>query len=120
MGGEEVIREVWRRWNEGERVYNPEYIDPEVEILSALTGQVFAGEDGLGQWVAEINEQFDAWELGIDEVLEPEPDRLVVRGRVRARGRNSGLDLDQPLTWRIRMRDGRMLRLENSLGWDEG
>lgn len=113
-----MIREVWRRWNEGERVYNPEVIDPEIEIRSALTGETFAGEEGLNRWVAEIDDQFEAWELSIDRIDEPSADAFVARGRIRARGRQSGLDLDQAVTWRVAMRGGRMWRLENSLGWD--
>jgi hypothetical protein len=116
--GEAVIRDIWRRWNGGQREYNPEIIDPEIEILSALTGQVFRGEEGVGRWVAEIDDQFEAWELAIAEVEQRSEDRFVVRGSVRARGRQSGLDLDQPITWRIALRDGRLLNLANSLGWD--
>jgi ketosteroid isomerase-like protein len=118
--GEAVIRDIWRRWNAGQRAYDPEIIDPEIVIHSALTGQVFDGEDGVTRWVSEIDEQFEAWELSIEELSESEPDRLVVRGTVRARGRQSGLDLDQAITWRVELRDGRLLRLENSLGWDDG
>jgi ketosteroid isomerase-like protein len=77
---------------------------------------VFAGETGVGRWVSEIDEQFEEWELAIDEIEELEADRFVVRGSVRARGRHSGVDLDQPITWEVRVRDGRILQLVNSLG----
>ena len=117
--GEAVIRDIWRRWNAGERSYNPEIIDPEIEVHSALTGQVFQGEEGITRWVAEIDEQFEAWDLTLDRIEEPGPDSFVARGSVRARGRQSGLDLDQPITWRIELRDQRLLRLENSIGWDD-
>src|SRR5688500_2290332 len=117
--GESVIRDIWRRWNAGEREYIPEIIDPEVEIHSALTGQVFRGEEGVARWVAEIEEQFEAWQLAIDRIDEQSPDRLVVRGSVRARGRQSGVDLDQPVTWGIELRNGRLLRLTNAIGWDD-
>ena len=117
--GERTIRDIWRRWNEGERAYNPEIIDPEIEILSALTGQVFRGEEGVTRWVSEIDDQFEAWELAIDEIRESGPDWFVARGSVRARGRQSGLDLDQRITWRVRLRDGRLLGLANSIGWDD-
>src|SRR3954452_11183807 len=117
--GEEVIREVWRRWNAGEHVYNADFIDPEVQIRSALTGALFEGEEGVGRWTAEIDEQFEAWELAIDHMRESSPDRFVVRGSVRARGRQSGLDLDQRITWMVDLRNGRILRLTNSLGWDD-
>ena len=115
-GGEELIRDVWRRWNAGLREYDSEILDPEIEIHSALTGQVFEGEAGVARWVSEIDEQFEEWELSIDEIDELEADHLVVRGSVRARGRQSGLDLDQPITWNVRLRDGRIQQLVNSLG----
>src|ERR1044072_2393752 len=118
--GEAVIREIWRRWNEGERQYNPEIIDPEIVILSALTGPVFEGEDGVTRGVTEIDEQFEAWELSIDEIAEPEPDPVLVRGRGAGPGRQGRLDLDKRVTWRIELRDGRLLRLENPRGWDAG
>jgi SnoaL-like domain len=118
--GEETIRDVWRRWNQGERDYNPEILDPEIEIHSALTGQVFSGDSGVRRWVTEIDEQFDEWELSIDEIDQLSAERFAVRGSVRARGRQSGLDLDQLITWRVELRDGRILRLENTIGWDSG
>jgi hypothetical protein len=117
--GEAVIRDIWRRWNEGEREFNAEIIDREIVIHSALTGQVFEGADGVTRWVAEIDDQFEAWELSIDELEPLGSDRFAVRGSVRARGRTSGLDLDQRITWRIVLRDGRLLVLENTLGWGD-
>jgi ketosteroid isomerase-like protein len=117
-GGQEVIREVWRRWNAGDRDYDPEWIDPQVEVHSVLAGRVFRGEAELSQWIAEIEEQFDAWELTIAEIEEVDPDRFLVRGGVRARGRQSGVDLDQPLTWLVTLRDGRMTRLKGFWGSD--
>ena len=116
--GEQIIRENWRRWNEGLREYEPEIFDPAIEIHSTLTGQVFKGADGVSQWVTEIDEQFESWELLIDEIEELPGERLVVRGSARVRGRQSGLDLDQPMTWRVDLRDGRILRLENRIGWE--
>lgn len=116
--GEAVIREVWRRWNGGERAYNPEFIDPEAEVHSALTGQVFRGEQGVNRWIAEIDEQFEEWDLSIEDVDEVSPGRLLIRGAVRARGRQSGVDLDQPITWITEVRDGRMTLLKNFMGPD--
>lgn len=42
--GEELIRDVWRRWNSGVREFQADVLDPEIEIHSALTGQVFEGD----------------------------------------------------------------------------
>ena len=114
--GEAVIREIWRRWNEGEHAFNPDFVDPDVEIHSALTGRSFAGAAEADRWTAEIDDQFEEWELSIAEVEEVSQDRFVVRGSVRARGRQSGIDLDQPITWHVELRDGRLLRLQNVMG----
>ena len=116
VDGEQLIRDVWGRWNSGAREFDSEILDPEIEIHSALTGQVFMGEAGVGRWIAEIDEQFEAWGISIDEIEERSATRFVVRGTIRARGRQSGIDLDQPVTWDIELRDGRLLRLTNTLG----
>ena len=114
--GETAIREIWRRWNEGLRDYDPEIIDPEIEIRSALTGQVFTGEQGVRRWVREVDEQFATWELSIGEITERSPGRFEVTGSVRARGRQSGLDLDQPVVWEVELRDWRLLRMAITIG----
>jgi ketosteroid isomerase-like protein len=88
--GEDLIREVWGRWNSGAR-----------------------------ERVAEIDEQFEAWDISIDEIDPQSPTRFVTRGAIRTRGRHSGIDLDQPVTWTVAVRDGRILRLTNTLGADE-
>ena len=119
VDGEELIREVWDRWNSGTREFDPEILDPEIEIHSALTGQVFNGDEGVRSWIAEIDEQFKAWDISIDEIDQRSPTRFVVHGAVRARGRHSGVDLDQPVTWNVELRDGRLLRLTNKLGAPE-
>ena len=112
--GEAIIREIWRRWNEGERRYNPDLMDPEIEIHSALTGQLFHGPSEAERWIAEIDDQFEEWELSIDEV---DADLAgPVRGpRVRSRPRTAErVDLDQTITWNVELRDGRLVRLRTS------
>ncbi len=116
MTGEDLIRDVWRRWNAGEREPDDESFDPEIEVHSVLAGGIFTGHDGLRRWVAEIDEQFDEWELGIEEVRQLAPDRWIVHGTIRARGRQSGVDLDQPASWLIETRNGRMRLIRNFIG----
>jgi hypothetical protein len=113
--GEEVIREIWRRWNAGLREYDPELVDPEIEIHSGLTGRTFTGEAEALEWIAEIDEQFKAWEISIAEVERLSEDEFSARGSIQARGRQSGIALDQPMTWTILLREGRLLRLTNVL-----
>jgi len=116
--GEELIREIWRRWNAGEREPDDTIMAADLEVHSALAGQVYRGEEGLREWIGEIDQQFDSWQLGVDEVVELEPGSLIVHGSIAARGRQSGLDLDQPASWLVGVRDGRVSRLINFIGPD--
>ena len=68
--GEQVIREIWRRWNEGDREWDPAIVDPELEIRSMLTGRTYRGRSEVEQWMAEIDEQFEEWSLHIDGLDE--------------------------------------------------
>ncbi len=116
--GEQLIRDVWRRWNAGERDVDAESFDPEFEIHSALARDVFHGADGVHRWTAEIDQQFEAWEILIDSIDEDRPGSFLAHGSIRARGRQSGVDLDQPASWRIDLRNGRILRVRNFIGPD--
>jgi hypothetical protein len=95
MTGEELIRDVWPRWNAGERDLDAESFDPEFEIHSALA---------------------HAWEILIDSIEEDRPGSFLAQGSIRARGCHSGVGPDQPAGWRIDLRGGRILRVRNFIG----
>ena len=65
---QKLIRDVWRRWNTGDRRLDPESFDPEFEVHSHLTGDSYRGEERVRTWMAEIDQQFEDWELRIDEI----------------------------------------------------
>jgi ketosteroid isomerase-like protein len=113
---EQVIRSVFERWNSGEREIDPAEIDPEIEVGSMLARRSFHGYDGVREWMLEIDEQFDDWRVFITDVTAAGPDRYVVEGSIHGRGRQSGVDLDQPASWLIETRDGRFVRLINFIG----
>jgi hypothetical protein len=114
--GEQLILDIWQRWNEGEREPDAMEIDPGIEVHSALAKNVYSGRDGLMAWVSEIDEQFESWELRIDELRPLAPDSYIVHGSIHARGRTSGLDLDQPASWLVDLRDARLRRVRNFIG----
>lgn len=113
---EELIRDVWRRWNEGEREPDSATFTADLEIHSALAGKRYHGAAGIREWQAEIDEQFDAWRLEIDELHQLAPGAYIGHGGIHARGRHSGVDLDEPASWLIDLRDGRIHRLRNFIG----
>jgi ketosteroid isomerase-like protein len=111
--GEEFVRRIWAQWNSGDRVVRDDQVDPEVEIHSALTQAVYRGRDGARRWMREIDEQFSDWRVELDSIGEPREGVVVATGSISMRGRQSGLDLEQPAGWVVELRDGRLLRLHN-------
>src|SRR6187455_663431 len=114
--GEAIVREVWRRWNSGDRSLEEELIDRDAEVHSALANRVYRGQDEVREWMAEIDDQFDDWNLSIDAVSSIADERLLVRGGIHGRGRQSGIDLDEPAAWIVTLRDDRLLIIRNFIG----
>jgi ketosteroid isomerase-like protein len=114
--GEEFVRLIWEQWNAGDREVRPEQIDPEVEIHSALTSDVYRGYEGVVQWTREIDDQFSDWQIQFDDVDESREGVLLVTGSIVMRGRQSGVDLEQSASWVLELREGRLLRLRNFVG----
>ena len=108
------IREAIERWNRGDRTAPLEDIDPNVEIRTgigdAFQGEPFRGHEGARQWLAGLDENFETWEILIDECRE-QGDIVLVLGGVRAKGRGSGIELEQPIGWVYEFRGDKMIRL---------
>jgi ketosteroid isomerase-like protein len=114
--GEQLIRGLWRRWNEGERETELAEVDPGIEVHSALTTNVYSGRSGLAAWMSEIDEQFESWAVGIDEMRMLASDAYIAHGWIHARGRNSGLDLDQEASWLVDLNDGKLASIRHFIG----
>ena len=116
------VQEAFERWNAGDRSPPLERIDPDVEISTvigdAFQGEPFRGHEGVRAWLAGLDENFETWELITDEWHE-HGDTLVVLGRVHARGRGSGIELDMPLGWVARFRGERLIRLQTMTDHEE-
>jgi ketosteroid isomerase-like protein len=110
---EEFVRRIWAQWNSGDRAVRDDQVDPEVEIHSALTQTVYCGREGVVRWMREIDDQFSDWRLELDSVDEPREGVVVATGSISMRGRQSGLDLEQPASWVVELRGGRLVRLHN-------
>lgn len=107
----ELVRDWFDRWNRGKRGPSDYEIDPEVEVRSRFQAEPFRGRDGLRRWVDEIGDQFNEWELFVEE-LRDAGERVVVLGHVRVRGQQSGVEFNQPMANLVTLRDGRLFRLE--------
>jgi ketosteroid isomerase-like protein len=118
----ELVKRAFERWNAGDRELDYDTIDPEVELhtpLGSTRGEPYRGHDGFRQWLSDIDDQFEVWELRPSEWRVLEGDRVLGLGEIHARGRGSGIELDQPLAWLFSFKDGRLWRYEVFYDHDE-
>jgi ketosteroid isomerase-like protein len=112
-GRQELIRGLFERWNRGIREIRPDEIAPDAEVKSAMTGRTYTGHDGIKEWMAEIDEQFDSWRLSIEEIEDLPGDRVLAIGQVHFRGRGSGVEFDQAIGWTFRFDGERVAEMRN-------
>jgi ketosteroid isomerase-like protein len=94
------------------------YLDQEFELHSAIVGgaegKVYRGHDGVRRWLADSDESFDQLRIDPHEFRDL-GDRILVFGRIRARGRQSSLELDSATGWVCTVRDGKLVKAEGFL-----
>ena len=114
----EVVRNCVDAVNHGDIEQALSLIHPDVELHSAIVGgaegAVYRGHDGFRTWFAESMESFEVLDTDLTEFREVD-DRLVAFGRIHARGRESGLELDSETGWVFTVRRGKLVRAEGFL-----
>jgi ketosteroid isomerase-like protein len=110
----EFARSVLTRWNAGERRFSDEEIHPEAVLVSRILGESVRGRAGVRRYLREIDEQFDQWNLVIEDWHDA-GDFGAALGHVRLRGRRSGVAFDQPVGILFEIREGQLLRFETFL-----
>jgi ketosteroid isomerase-like protein len=96
---EELVRREFDRWNAGEREIDPQAVHHDVVLHSGMTKATYHGHDGVRRYFAEIDDQFEDWDLSIDEFRDAPEERLLALGTLHLRGRGSGVEFDQPVAW---------------------
>lgn len=107
----QVVSETWEAFNRDDLDAALERIHEDAVIVpfgAAMEGRRYEGHAGVTDWYR--NEIRPNWEefYTHPEEFRKVGDRLLVYGRWRARGRDSGVQLDVPATWVVRVRDGRI------------
>jgi ketosteroid isomerase-like protein len=84
--------------------------DPDVEFRSRIASAedvTYQGHDGVRDYIASLAEAFEWVRTEALEVVD-EGDRAVVCNRFRARGRVSGVEVEERFFQALRYRDGKV------------
>jgi ketosteroid isomerase-like protein len=91
-------------------------LDHEVEIrpglVGGLEGTVYRGLSGNEQFWTDIDATWVKFRIEPHEFRDL-GGRVLVLGQAFARGRESGISLDQPSAWVAEVRDGKILRFRS-------
>jgi ketosteroid isomerase-like protein len=109
----ELVREIFRRFNEGDREPRDEEWHEGAELISPiaeLRGGAYRGREGIHEWQRDVAEHFEDWKAQMGEIRAV-GDRVLALGSIRMTGRGSGLEIEQDFGWVFDMREGRIARL---------
>jgi ketosteroid isomerase-like protein len=110
----DIVRSWFDRWNAGDRETFDEEIHTDAELVTTFLGGRQHGHEAVRRWFREIEEQFDEWTVIPDEWRDA-GDLVATVGRVRLRGRGSGVSFEAPVGWLFEIRDGKLSRLQTFL-----
>lgn len=96
--------------NRGDLAQLLELADPHIEYMSYLArlsgdGGAYLGHEGLRRYSRELAEAWEWFEVEVDKYRDL-GDKVVTVGRLRAKGKASGLEVEEKLAWLHTFRDG--------------
>jgi ketosteroid isomerase-like protein len=102
-------------FTEGDHAAVVEFVDEEIEFepLRAATEGTFHGHDGVRKFLEDTRESFEVFELDYDDVRDLSDGKVLALGRIRIRGRGSGVETEVPTAVIATIRDGRMTRFKD-------
>jgi ketosteroid isomerase-like protein len=107
----EVIRRAWAAASSADVDGMVAELHPDVVAIpfgAAMEGKAYRGPEQVVAWLRD--EILVSWEFFqvLPERFERVGDRLLVTGRWKARGLESGVELDIPASWVVEVRDGKV------------
>jgi ketosteroid isomerase-like protein len=107
----DVVRRAWAAASRRDEAAMERELHPEIVTVpfgAAMEGRAYRGpQEVMGWWREEILQSWDSFEVLPDEFLRV-GDRLLVTGRWKARGKESGVELDIAASWVLEVRDGKI------------
>jgi ketosteroid isomerase-like protein len=109
----EIARSVHDAFNRRDIVALLGLLDPDVEwipMLAALEGNVYRGHASVRRWLRDLDIDWEYFETSPEEFRDL-GDRVLILGSWRARGRASGVQLEnQPGSWLVHLEGGKVTR----------
>ena len=90
------------------------HLDPEAERDWLFSPETPRGRDQLLRAASDWIDTVDAWKVEVDDLVDGTDGRVVVVARVLARGRGSGVPVNQRLFSVLTIRGGRVVRIDDS------
>ena len=89
-------------------------------ILTGVEGQGSSvrGAEGIRQFFSDLDEPWESFQIDVDEYREI-GEQVVCVTRLRAKGRGSGVELDQSVAMALWFRDGKLARAQSFLDVDQ-
>jgi ketosteroid isomerase-like protein len=122
----EVVRQGVTRWRAGDSDVLLDFLisnsAPDIELywrFGGFSGEPYRGHDGLGAWLADIEENLERFDPWLDEARAVGDDRVVAFGGIRFRARESGVDMAERMGWVYEFRNGRVRRMMFYGSWSE-
>jgi ketosteroid isomerase-like protein len=118
----DIVRDLLVEWNRGdtEAVIHRATEDFEWHpvLVASVEGRVYRGHDGFREFLGEWQSTWETWNLEAEEMREF-GDQVLVLTRVLAKGRGSGVELDQQLAHLFEFREGMVCRAETFMERDK-
>jgi ketosteroid isomerase-like protein len=87
---------------------------PLTQVMFGEEATVYRGHEGIRQFMREVDEALA--EVQIEQLeIRDLGERLVVSGRLRARGRASGAETESPISWVVEFENSKVIRMRDYL-----
>ena len=111
----EIVRRAWEAWERGDwdplyAFYHPDVVWDASALRGPITG-VYHGHDGVRRYFREWLESFEAHDARAEKFIAAGDD-VIVRLRLRGRGKTSGVEVEMARLNVYRIRNGLAIRVE--------
>ena len=110
-----LIREGYAALNRLDVEWLSARMHPDLEFtsrFSGLSGRTYKGVGAFEQWFADVTESWDSIEQNPERLIDLDAERTAVEVRFKARGRGSGVEVDQRIAFVFTLRDGKVTRID--------